>query len=99
MGAHLAQTNEVLCNTTITRMDPSPPTGRDGIAIFNNGPYPLGIYVTTSLSPSFTFNTATRLDPQDTWGPYPLGAEVHVFGITTVLQITGAASIVDEFGG
>ena len=99
MGAPLGQTSEVLVNTTITRMDPSPPLSRDGISIYNHGPNPIAVYATTSLSPSFTLNTATRVDPEDTWGPYPLGPEVHVYGITSVLQTTGAATIVQEFGG
>jgi hypothetical protein len=99
VGAPLGKTTEVLCDVTITRLDPSPVSSRDGVAVYNHGPNTMAILATTSLSPSFTVNTAIRLNPEDTWGPYPLGPEVHVFGITTVLQTTGAATIVTEFGG
>jgi hypothetical protein len=99
MGAPLGTVTEVLVNAIVTRLDASPTLGRDGIAVYNHGPNPVGIFVTTAASPTFTLDTATRLDPEDTWGPYPLGPEVHVFGITTVLQTTGAATLVTQFGG
>lgn len=99
MGAPLGQTTEALCNVTVTRLDPSPLAGRDGVAVYNGGPEVMGIYVTTASSPTFTLGTAIKVDPEDTWGPYPLADNVHIFGITTALQVAGAASIVTEYGG
>ena len=99
MGAPLGQTNEVLVLTTTTRLDPSPPgTSRDGISVYNHGPNPVDIIITMASSPTVVANIAQRIDPEDTWGPYPLGPAVHVFGICSVSQVTTAACIVMEYG-
>jgi hypothetical protein len=99
MGAPTGQTTEVLCLTTTTRLDPSPLTARDGISVYNHGPNPVDIIVTTASSPTAVINKSQRIDPEDTWGPFPLGPGAHVFGITSVDQVTGAACIVIEYGG
>lgn len=99
MGASSAQTLEAICGTTPTRLDPTPLAARQGIAITNNGPHTIGIYVSNLASPSFTIGQCEILLPNEDWGPFILDASCHVFGITSVLQVTGAATVTMEYGG
>lgn len=85
---------EVLVLTTVTRIDPSPRIGRQGIEIQNLGPN--AIYCQPRVSTGLVVNKGRKIVNGEAWG-FIAGANVPVYCIAaTANQVTTAATIVTE---
>lgn len=87
----LPYTNETLVLTTATLLPQL--SGRRNIEIQNNGPN--AIYCALGDSAKAVVGTARKIASGATWG-VPTNGEEKIYCITTVNQVTGAATVTTE---